>query len=113
MVKVMEVTNDKVSNYISDDIALSILSKLPLKSLKRFECVRKSWPLLFDNPNFMSSYHHNFFSKYSYDDDTSLILHLHGGEKLCSLYGESFENMVELDFARTNRPQEISWFWLC
>ncbi|KAI5432612.1 hypothetical protein KIW84_020061 [Lathyrus oleraceus] len=102
MQKVMEVTDDKVGNYISDDIALSILSKLPLKSLKRFECVRKSWSLLSDNPSFMSLYRHNFFSKYSYNDDTSLILHLHDDEKLCSLSGESFENMVELEL-----PQQI------
>ncbi|XP_050903464.1 F-box/kelch-repeat protein At3g06240 [Lathyrus oleraceus] len=102
MEKVMEVTDDKVSNYISDDIALSILSKLPLKSLKRFGCVRKSWSLLSDNPSFMSLYRHKFFSKYSYNDDTSLILHLHDDEKLCSLSGESFENMVELEL-----PQQI------
>ncbi|KAI5432606.1 hypothetical protein KIW84_020057, partial [Lathyrus oleraceus] len=85
-------------NYINDDVALSILSKLSFKSLKRFGCVRKSWFLLSDNPNFMSMYRHNFFSKYSYDDDTSLVLHIHGHKKLYSFSGEDFENMVELDW---------------
>lgn len=97
MEKFVVVTDDKVSNYISDDVSLYILSKLPLKSLNRFECVRKSWCLLCDNCSFMNLYFHNFFSKYSYEDDTSLILHLYGNEKLCSLSDESFENMVELD----------------
>ncbi|XP_058744973.1 F-box/kelch-repeat protein At3g23880-like [Vicia villosa] len=98
MKKSLVVTNDdKVSNYVNDDVALSILSKLSFKSLKRFECVRKSWSLLSDNPTFMSMYRRNFFSKCSYDDDTSLILHIHGQKKLHSLSGEGFENMAELD----------------
>ncbi|CAK8539032.1 unnamed protein product [Lathyrus sativus] len=105
MEKYVGVTDDKVSGYISDDVALSILSKLPWKSLKRFECVRKSWSLLSDKPNFMSLYRHNFFSKYSYEDDTSLILHLHDHETLCSLSGERFENMVVLDL-----PEQIDHF---
>ncbi|KAL6552946.1 hypothetical protein OROGR_006788 [Orobanche gracilis] len=41
--KSVAVTNDKVSNYIPEEIFFSILSKLSLKSLKRFECVQKSW----------------------------------------------------------------------
>lgn len=48
------MTNEKVRNHIHDDIAFSILSKLPLKSLKRFEYVRKSWSQLLENPQFMS-----------------------------------------------------------
>jgi molecular chaperone HtpG len=47
MEKSMGATNAKVSNHIPEDLAFSILSKLPLKSLKRFGCVRKSWTLLF------------------------------------------------------------------
>ncbi|KAI5432600.1 uncharacterized protein LOC127117478 isoform X2 [Lathyrus oleraceus] len=98
MEKPLVVRNDKVINYINDDVALLILSKLSFKSLKRFGCVRKSWSLLSNNPSFMSMYSRNFFSKCSYDDDTSLLLHLHGLKKMYSLSGDSFENMVELDW---------------
>jgi molecular chaperone HtpG len=96
--KFVVATKDKVNNYIHDDLAFSILSKLPLKSLKRFQCVCKSWFLLFDNPNFMSMYHINFLSKYpSYDDNTSLILLLKMHEQLYYLSGKRFENTVKSD----------------
>ena len=64
------------SQYIHDDIAFSILSKLPIKSFKRFECVCKSWSFLFDSPNFMKVYGKSFLAKdHSIYDDTSLLLH--------------------------------------
>ncbi|AET00875.1 putative F-box domain, leucine-rich repeat domain, L domain-containing protein [Medicago truncatula] len=97
----MTPENVQVSNYIPDDIALSIMSKLPVKSLKRFESVRKSWYLLFDNRYFMTIYRNNFLSKgYSYyGDDTSLLLHITRDQEcvLYSLSGENFENRVKLD----------------
>lgn len=44
----------KVSNQnIPDDLAFSIMSKLPLKSLKPFGCCCKSWRLLFENPTIL------------------------------------------------------------
>jgi hypothetical protein len=55
-------TIEKVSNHIPDDFKFSILSKLPLKSLVRFRCVRKSWSLLFKNLYFMNMYRNNFIS---------------------------------------------------
>jgi len=58
-VQVSNHISDEVCNYVSDDITFSILSKLPLKSLKRFECACKSCSLLFDNPYFMTM-HHNY-----------------------------------------------------
>jgi hypothetical protein len=36
-------TSNQVRNYLHHDIVICILSKLPLKSFKRFECVCKSW----------------------------------------------------------------------
>lgn len=93
----------KVSNHIYDDAAFVILSKLPLKSLFRFSCARKSWSVLFQNSYFMDMFRMNFLSKdHSYYNDTSLILyhriqHLAPSE-LYSLFGERFENTVKLDW---------------
>jgi len=67
------VTSEKVRNY--DDIVFSILSKLPIKSLKRFECVAKSWSLLFKNDHFMNMFRNNFLSNGpSYCHNASLLL---------------------------------------
>jgi len=49
----MASSDDKVSNHITDDVAFIILSKLSLKALKRFTCVRKSWVHLIEDPNFI------------------------------------------------------------
>ncbi|RHN59383.1 putative F-box domain-containing protein [Medicago truncatula] len=89
---------------ISDDIAFSILSKLPFKSIKRFECVRKSWSLILsENPHFMNMFYKNLLSnshRYPYYDGASLLLKdlELGKEVFYSIYGERFENKVQLDF---------------
>ena len=98
-------TNVKVRNHLPEELSFSILSKLPLKSLKRFGCVQKSWALLFDNLYFMSMYRNYFLStNHSYYDGTSILLHgtcnplpnnYHSLSYL--LFGEKFENMVKLD----------------
>ncbi|GAU28750.1 hypothetical protein TSUD_372590 [Trifolium subterraneum] len=101
------LTIAKVSNHIPEDLAFSILSKLPLKSLKRFGCVSKTWSLLFQIPNFMSKFRNNFISiPHSYYNDTSILLHevVYNDAKtqvyfsLHSLFGERFENRLKLDF---------------
>jgi molecular chaperone HtpG len=77
----MASRNDKkvsgTGNYIVDDIAFCILSKLPDKSLKRFSCIRKSWTRLFENSVFINMFRNNLVSKshslYE-DDDVYLIL---------------------------------------
>ncbi|XP_004506020.1 F-box/kelch-repeat protein At3g06240-like [Cicer arietinum] len=85
----------EVRKYISDDLAFHILSKLPLKSLKRFECVRKSWTLLFENHHFMSIFRNNLISyDHSYYDDTSLLLQLTNRD-LCSFSGDNFGDNFE------------------
>jgi len=95
------VLEEKVRNHIPYDISFSILSKLPLKSLKRFECVCKSWSLLFEDSHFMNKFRTNFISKsHSYYNDTSLILYQVIDPLHCSFYllsGERFENRVKLD----------------
>ncbi|CAJ2669218.1 unnamed protein product [Trifolium pratense] len=101
----MVVQNKKVSIDIPDDLNFSILSKLSLKSLIQFGCVRKSWSLLFKNPYFMSLFRNNFLSNNSsYYDGTSILLHtdniIHFDEKhvLYSLSGERYENKTLLNF---------------
>jgi len=96
---------DAATIEIHEDIALSILSKLPIKSLKRFTCAKKSWPLLFQNPIFMNMFKTNFFiSKHDHDNDsaTHLVVIEHLGfpvqQSLCILSGERFENKVSLDW---------------
>ena len=108
--KTMVSTNEKVRNYIPDDISLSILSKLPLKSLKRFECVRKSWSLLIDNSHFMNMFRNNFLSnlRCSYYDGSSILLQIdkpNFKDDFYSLSGERFENKVKLDFSNPYENQ--------
>jgi len=90
---------NKVScSYIHDDIALSILSKLRIKSLKRFTCVCKSWSLLFQNPNFINLFRNNLVSKSRYDDDDDDVCFLFVSQWFLYLVsGERFQNVVKLD----------------
>jgi len=100
MEKTLASTKEMVSNkYIPDDIHFSILSKLPFKSLKRFESVRKSWSLLFENTHFMNMFRNNLLSN-SYYDGASLLLRVSENHKevFYSLSGERFENKVKLDW---------------
>jgi hypothetical protein len=98
-------TFEKVSGtYIPDDIVLSILSKLPVKPLKCFACVRKSWSHVFENPIFMNMFRNNLVSNshsryYDDDDDACLIFLwcLDPMKKLSFLTGEKFEKEIKLD----------------
>ncbi|CAK8532267.1 unnamed protein product [Lathyrus sativus] len=96
---------EKVRNHVPNDLTMSIISKLPLKSLVRFRCIQKSWSLLFENPHFMNMYRVNFASNnnFSYDDDSCVTLEFklsYYGFRgtLFSRYGEKFENKVKLDW---------------
>jgi len=86
------------STYIPDDIVFFILSKLPLKSFKRFESVRKSWSLLSENTHFMNMFRNNILSN-SYCPRAPLLLSVfeNNNEVLYSFSGEKFENKVKLD----------------
>ncbi|XP_058775064.1 putative F-box protein At5g62660 [Vicia villosa] len=99
------VTAKKVRNHIPGDLTISIISKLPLKSLVRFRCIQKSWSVLFENPHFMNMYRVNFVSNnnFSYDNDSCLTLEsefsYYGFRgTLFSCHGEKFENKVKLDW---------------
>jgi molecular chaperone HtpG len=88
--------NEKVSRYIHDDIVFSILYKLPLKSLKRFGCVRKSWSLLLQNTPFMNLFRNNFISN---SHRAPIMLKVFESEEdvLYSFSGQRFENKIKLD----------------
>ncbi|XP_020208553.1 putative F-box protein At3g16210 [Cajanus cajan] len=84
------------ANHIPDDLMFYILSKLPVKSLKKCACVCKSWSLLFQNPSFMSIYRSKFLS--SHEDIPLMVLYREDQNELYSLSGKKFEKMVKLDW---------------
>ncbi|CAK8538730.1 unnamed protein product [Lathyrus sativus] len=101
----MVFTSKKVRNYIPDDITFCILSILPLKSLKRFECVSKSWSLLLQNSYFMNMFNNNNnLMCVSKDyDDTYFILQYSKDEyttpsEFYLLPGGVFKNRVKIDW---------------
>ena len=95
----------KVSTtYIPNDIAFSILSKLPIKSVKRFECVRKAWSLLSEKDHFMNMFRNNLLSnshRCPYYNGGSMLLRDFelGKDVFYSISGKRFENKVKLDFS--------------
>ncbi|XP_058768087.1 putative F-box protein At3g24700 [Vicia villosa] len=113
-----------VRNNIPFDLEVSILSNLPLKSLKRFACVCKAWGLVFENPNFLSIFSNNFIShQHSYYDDTPLLLlqmitDLDTGgldtryNSLYSLCGESFINKIKLEWPNPFYEEDLFYYIL-
>ncbi|XVE83792.1 hypothetical protein DITRI_Ditri16bG0115400 [Diplodiscus trichospermus] len=59
-----------ITHPLPEDIVVDILARLPVKSLKRFRCVGKSWCSLIQNPRFIST-HYSFSKKKTY----SVVLH--------------------------------------
>ncbi|KEH36748.1 F-box protein interaction domain protein [Medicago truncatula] len=105
MEKSVATKRQKVINHIHDDIALLIVSKLPVKTLKRFGCVCKSWTLLFEDTHFMSIYRNNFIARNHVDHEgTSYLLqHTINDYKILetSMYflsSERSKNMIKLDY---------------
>ena len=103
----MTLTKKKFSNYIPHDISYDILSKLSMKTLKRFTCVCKFWANLFENPQFISMFRNNLLLP-KYDDyHTSRLLlkktpaftEDHDDDNyIFLLSGETFENSVKLNW---------------
>jgi len=98
----MATTNENALNYIHEDVAFSILSKLPLKSIRRFACICKAWALLFENPRFMDMLRKKFLSTHSMYNGTRLVLKYLLPEftyvntwYLCD--GDRFETKIKLD----------------
>ncbi|XLR24963.1 hypothetical protein HN51_071478 [Arachis hypogaea] len=91
------------NEQIPNDLALEILTKLPVKSLKRFSCVRKSWLNLLENPHFKSMYYENLKSKTAHSSSLLLWrlfyqrgLNVDNENNVHLLSGERYENMVTL-----------------
>jgi molecular chaperone HtpG len=117
----------KVRNnlHVHDDLALFILSKLPLKSLKRFGCVRKSWSLLFQNPHFMNMLRTHFSSRNSSDHgggDTFLFLQepelpvtheYRYHDAFYLLPNERFEDRIKLDLPPPFQEDDSNIYVLC
>jgi len=89
--------------YISNDLALSILSKLPLKSLKRFTCVKKSFSLLFQSPDFMNMFQTNFICKHDEENENTRLILKERTQMIpfpytfCTFSGEKLEDRERLD----------------
>ena len=90
---------ERLNKTIPDDLKLNILSKFPMKSLKRFRCVQKSWAGLFKDSHFMRMYYENLISK---NDYSCLLLKQQMPStrevNLFLLSGERYENKVKLDW---------------
>ncbi|XP_058734460.1 F-box/kelch-repeat protein At3g06240-like [Vicia villosa] len=101
----MELTK-KVRNYIPNDISFDILSKLPMKSLKRFTCVCKFWANLFENHQLMKMYRkHLYLSNYDDHHYSRLLLkqtpasyEFDGNDNIFLFSGETFGNSIKLDW---------------
>src|ERR1044072_3535822 len=80
---------------IHDDIAYCIMSKLPLKSLKRFTCVHNSWAGLLQTPHFMNMFRANLLSQHrSHYHDASLLTAGNNGphRRLHLVSGDNFDD---------------------
>ncbi|XP_012570679.2 F-box only protein 8-like [Cicer arietinum] len=115
MEKLVAMTNEELKarnklNHIHDDLVFSILSKLPLKSIKRFECINKSWSILFENHNFMKMFRNHFLSNNNDSDSGDTFLLLNDVDppappkkyRICSFYllsseSQQFDNKIKLD----------------
>ncbi|CAJ2661146.1 unnamed protein product [Trifolium pratense] len=122
----MDSDDDKVSGnnkYIHDDLSFYILSKLPIKSLKRFGCVRKSWSILFENPNFMTMFRKHFIISSNNDDDddsghTFLLIHhpemdLYRAQLHLLPRDQTFKNTLKLNLPPPFHDDDVNINILC
>lgn len=72
MTRLLEIMSCK----LPEDLEIEILSRLPVKSLLRFNCVCKSWYVLIKSPRFIYKHLHlsRTSSRYIYNDSYLLVL---------------------------------------
>ncbi|MED6142397.1 hypothetical protein PIB30_113340, partial [Stylosanthes scabra] len=96
----MATFNLTINDNIPEDLVLKILSKLPVKSLKRFQCVRKSWNNLLDDPLFIKMYYENLMPK-SENFDSCILLKQEipdtNQHNIFLLSGKRYEDKTKLD----------------
>ncbi|MED6117632.1 hypothetical protein PIB30_111691, partial [Stylosanthes scabra] len=96
----MAALNLTINHSLPEDLVLRILSKLPIKSLKRFQCVQKSWNNLLDDPHFVKTYYENLMSN-SENCDSCIFLNQEipntNQHNMFFLSGERYENKMKLD----------------
>jgi F-box interacting protein len=91
----VRTSSNQVRNYLNHDIIIFILSKLPLKSFKRFECVCKSWSTLFQDSYFNTIYINNLTSNNGNHYDHTYIVQ---GKQFFLLPGQRFEDRIKVDW---------------
>ncbi|CAJ2651059.1 unnamed protein product [Trifolium pratense] len=109
---VVSTNDEKVQSHIPNDLSFSILSKLAVKSLKRFECVCKSWSLLFDNPNFTKAYRKSFLTKiraYYDEQDTSVLIHKTNDFPFEGFYNERTFELYSVSSNENNNLVKLDW----
>ncbi|MED6143816.1 hypothetical protein PIB30_009316 [Stylosanthes scabra] len=96
----MAALKSTINHSIPEDLTLRILSKLPIKSLKRFQCVKKSWNNLLDDPHFVRMYYENLMPK-SKSSESCILLKQEiantNQHDMFLLSGERYENKMKLD----------------
>ncbi|XP_050282647.1 F-box/kelch-repeat protein At3g06240-like [Quercus robur] len=71
---------------LPEELVEEILAWLPVKSLVRFKCVKKSWTALFQTPNFIAKHLRSSQSKTKNHPNPTLLLEILGERSLVSKY---------------------------
>ncbi|RZC55285.1 hypothetical protein C5167_014148 [Papaver somniferum] len=100
---------------LPQEMIISILSRLPVKSVLRFRCVCKTWCELFKTPNFIQmhlnrSTENNYFSFMltTHDKTYSLGLDEYDESSLTELFDKAFE--IDYPFKASRRGVRIEAF---
>lgn len=101
-------TGKNNGTFVTDDIAFSVLSKLPLKSIKRFSSACKSWSQEFEKPSFLQKFFNNLASKSHDDDDVKPLFNIN--DRLYLRSGDNFQHEVELDMNLLPSPFDAKHF---
>ncbi|GAB4842265.1 hypothetical protein Ancab_040436 [Ancistrocladus abbreviatus] len=83
------------SHYFPEEVRINILSRLPIKSLVRFQCVSKIWHALIGSPRFKVDHYHYIAS----NSDGQILVQNRGREiNKFSLLDDSLHVFAQLKF---------------